>query len=484
MNPLIKAKIDAMLANHALTPATLAKILDPTWEQTAYLLKLSAILATKIRKGNARLLISLPPRHGKSKLVTEIGGTWFLENFPDKRLVLSSYGAALSTTFSRKIRDHFLTNPKLTGKVRADVANVNEWELEAGGGCTAVGIGGALTGKGADLLVLDDYLKDIAEASNLNNLKATSDWFKTVAYTRLHPGASCVVVATRWDINDLIGELEKTGRWDVINFPAIAMENDILGRAVGEPLFPERYPLDYLEDRKETLGSFFFSALYQQTPKAKDQIDIKKEWWDVIDANDIDNLYALPKIRTWDLAATENAGDYTVGCLAAYDRQSRIFYILDIRRGQLSSAKVEELVEDTAEEDGLTIPIGIEQEPGASGKTLVDIYKRALPDNKVIALPPSGSKLVRAQPLLAAAEAGRVKLIRAHWNDKFIDEICEFLTGKHDDQVDTAAHAFNHLVSKNKNKATWGGQNTETTGLNREQEYRANRVIFGKRTSK
>lgn len=464
LHPIIRAQLEAIRSNYRLTPATLAPVIAPDWIPDAYLLKISSILAQKIAQGNARILLSVPPRHGKSKLVTEIGGTWYLENNPTKRLVIGSYGAALSTDFSRKIRDHFITNEKLLTKVRDDVANVNQWETTAGGGCTAVGVGGALTGKGADLLLIDDYLKDIAEANNPNVLESIWEWYQTVAYTRLHPNASVVVVATRWATDDLIGRLALLGGYEIIEFPAIALEDDILGRKPGEAL-SSRFPIENLEDKKRTLGSFFFSALYQQKPIPKDQLKVERSWFKI--TTEITELHlqqrGLPSCRVWDLAATEGGGDYTAGGKAYYDRQTNIFYIADMQHKQYSSKKVAKLTKEIAKIDGLTTPIYIEQEPGASGKTLIDNFKtEILPLFNVNAVSPTGSKTVRAQPLIAAAEDGRVELIRGPWNSKFLDEIQDFPRGKHDDQVDVVAHAYNILVNNAVRSTTWG-RNTETT---------------------
>lgn len=458
LNPLQLARYKQIKENFKLSPATIAHKLDSTWIPTRYLLKLSSLIASELVKGDARLLISVPPRHGKSKLATEYGITWFLENFPHLLTVIATYGADLSTDFSRKIRDHFLTRPELSTKIRSDAANVNQWETTKGGGCRAVGIGGALTGKGADLLIIDDYLKDIAEASNPRNLEAIYDWFKTVAYTRLHPGGSVIIIATRWDVDDLIGRLQQDdsdGKWKTITFPAIAEEDDILGRTPGEALFPGRYDIAKLEDIRKTLGSHFFASLYQQRPIAKDQMKVEREWFKIV--NEIPNAHKFSRARAWDLAATEGAGDYTAGPLCLLDRNTENFYIIDMVRAQRGSAAVEEMVRKTALDDGLQTPIYIEQEPGSSGKSLFEIYKdRILKEFTVKATLPSGQKTVRAQPFLAAAEAGKVFLLRGEWNEAFIAEAIRFPRGKNDDQIDATSQAFNALTLTKLKSATWG----------------------------
>ena len=134
----------------------------------------------------------------------------------------------------------------------------------------SVGLGGAITGRGADVLLIDDYIKEIKEALSTTTREYIWNWFTTTAFTRLEPGGTCIIIATRWHHDDLIGRILKHnpgGAWDYIHIPAEAMENDLLGRAVGEPLFPERYPIEVLRERKAVLGSFFYNALYQQIPE-------------------------------------------------------------------------------------------------------------------------------------------------------------------------------------------------------------------------
>ena len=199
---------------------------------------------------------------------------------------------------------------------------------------------------GAHLLLVDDFLKNWEEATSLTKLDDVRNWFVSTAYTRLEPGGSCVVLATRWVVNDLIGwlkEKDKTGMWTVIRFPAIAEENDPLGRKVGEALWPDRYPLKTLQSIKSVLGDYIFSALYQQDPKEVSEVQAQ--------VNNITIVHELPKnhrwCRSWDLASTDpeeikkrrrNKSDYSVGALVGSNSIPGLALanccIADMKRGQ------------------------------------------------------------------------------------------------------------------------------------------------------
>lgn len=211
---------------------------------------------------------------------------------------------------------------------------------------------------------------------------------------------------------------------------------------------------------KEDLGSFYFNALFQQDPKADENAITNPQWLKIVDY--MPNMEAASKARIWDLAATANGGDWTVGLHMAHLKALNHTYITDVKRKRLSSEGVLNLMRQTAMDDGFDTTIYVEQEPGSSGKMTVEHIKNViLPEFNVIEVPSSDGKLVRAQPFLAAAEAGRVSLVQAHWNDLFISEFGSFPGGDHDDQVDTASVGFMKLAGKRTYSATWGrGGNT------------------------
>lgn len=448
------------LANaYKLTPATLAHKLNPRWIAAPHLLYISQYIAQAIRKGNARICISVPPRHGKSELITKYTTVWALEQFPHWNTILATYGAELSSDFGSDVKDIIERNEDLLSvRLSKDRKRAANWKTEAGGGMAAVGIGGPITGRGANILLIDDYIKEIKEALSKGYNDYVWKWFRTVAYTRIEPGGSCIIIATRWAENDLIGKIiteNPGGKWEYIKLPAIAEADDVLGRAIGDPLFPERYSKDMLNTIKDTMGSFFFNALYQQEPK-QDEGELTNTKWLKI-TKQLPVMDGMKKARIWDLAATEGGGDYTAGTLMGHLRSTNSTYIFNVIRKRLSPNSVEALVRATAIADGTDTEIYIEQEPGSSGKALVEHYQNVvLPEFKVVAVPSNDGKLTRAQPFLAAAEAGTIYLMEADWNEAFIDEFGSFPKGDHDDQIDTASVGYSKLAGKKTYSATWG----------------------------
>lgn len=468
-----EAQLQKLLANYKLTPMTLHMRLHPHIIPAPFLMYLSATIAHTIAKGNGRIIISLPPRHGKSELITKATPIWTLENYGQKNVVVCSYGGDLSSDFGRKVRDIIKDNSDLLDvRIRQDAQRVNNWLTNFGGAMYSVGLGGPITGRGADVLIIDDYIKEIKEAQSQVMRDYIWDWFVTTAFTRLEPGATCIIVATRWHHDDLIGRILKNrpGRhpWNNIVIPAFAeppegYDTDFLGRHQGEVLFPQRYPAEDLDDRKSTLGSFHFNALFQQRPENDMGKLTDKRWLKYAQHYPIATADNQVKyIRVWDLAATEDGGDYAVGTLMAYEPKKDHTTILDIKRVQFGPKAVERLLRETAEADGKNIDIGIEREPGSSGKLLVQNYANNLLKGwRVHEIPANDNKLYRAQPFLAAVEAGRVSLLQVDpnaptWQPTFADEYDDFPGGEHDDQVDTAAAGYTFLSGKKLLRASWG----------------------------
>lgn len=453
--------LNAIANDWKLTPATLAyKLSQGNWIPGKWLLYVSSIIAYAIAKGNGRIVISAPPRHGKSQLIDVYLPIWVLERFPQFAVILASYGADLSEGFGRETRDTIIENSALlTTRIPRTSSRVDDFETEQGGRMVSRGLGGAITGRGANVLIIDDFIKEIKEALSQAHRDYVWNWFVTTAYTRLEPNASVIIIATRWHSDDLIGRIKKNfpGVWTFIELPAEAEANDLLGRAVGEPLFPDRYPLEKLQEIKTVLGSMFYQALFQQKPvdetgKITDGAWLKK-------ANVMPHLSQVRSVRVWDLAATEGGGDYTTGSLCHWASFSQQFFISNVIRRQMSPGQAEALVRSTAMVDGIDTEVGIEQEPGSAGKALVEHYqKTVLPEFKTFATPTSQNKLVRAQPFIAGAEAGQVFLVEGPWNDAFIAEFDSFPGGSYDDQIDTAGAAYTKLTGKKVYSASWGRQ--------------------------
>lgn len=487
-------------ANWRLTPATMAhKITDGAWIPAPWLRYVSVRIASAIAKGGGRIIISAPPRHGKSELVSVHTPAWVLENFPKKNVILTGYGAELTEMYGRRVRDMIRDNEGLLRcRIRKDVSKVSAFLTETDGYMFSVGLGGAITGRGAHVLLIDDYIKEIKEALSQSHRDYLWNWFTTTAMTRLEPGATVIIIATRWHSDDLIGRVLKNfpGKWENICLPAFAGENDLLGREPGDVLFPERYDHKAIEDQRELLGSVFFHALYQQGPVDEILQFTNPNWINVIKELPADDFVWA---RVWDLAATEDGGDYTCGTLCGWSKSTSKFVIANVLRKQKSIGDVEKLVRETAMIDGPNVKILIEQEPGSAGKALVHHYDTTvLPEFTVVPVPATKAKLVRAQPMLAAAEAGKIYLLDESaanydaevdadsagapgtWHQTFLREFKEFPGGENDDQVDTAAAGYTYLSGKKQLSASWGRRAAETEKKRNSQKSRAASFMLGK----
>lgn len=422
------------------------------WQAADHLLMLSDKL-TQVAAGKLkRLMIYMPPRHGKSQLASQYFPAWYLGHHPDNRIILTSYEADFAASWGWKARNIFEEYAlEIFGhSVRSDSSARNRWDIvDRVGGMNTAGVGGAITGKGADLLIIDDPVKNAEEAnSDLKRDKAW-EWYQSTAYTRLEPDAAIILIMTRWHPDDLGGlllkDMEAGGeQWDILNFPAIAEEDDILGRKVGDPLWKERYPIESLENIKNTVGAYWWAAMYQQSPYSRTGGTFKRQDFRIVEGG-----AQGVQVRFWDLAATEaergKDPDWTVGCLMS-EHEGR-YWIKDIIRVREEAGEVEKIIAQAAQMDGKETRIFMEQEGGASGKSLISYYARTvLRGYSFEGVSSTGSKPVRAQPLAAAVSNGNVYLVAAMWNASFLDEAERFPAKKvHDDQVDAASQAFNLL---------------------------------------
>jgi predicted phage terminase large subunit-like protein len=480
-----------------LTPATFAHyITGGRWVPAPHLLYVSSILARDLVRGNARDIISCPPRHGKSELISVNTPIWWLDRFPHTNVLLTSYSSELSTGFSRRVRDTILAlsggaaSTRRTIKhgkmidtsshqgflrvhLREDTLQVDQFQTTLGGNMFAVGIGGATTGRGAHLLLIDDYLKNAKEASSKTIRDSHWDWFVSTAMSRLEPGGNAAVIATRWDPDDLIGRIllsEDADEWTVVVLPALAwgpddpeftqFGADPIGRAPGEALWPERYSRSRLLKIKRLVGSYFWDSLYQQNPKRRGNYKVTRDMLEGVDESQLPKVF-FRTTRSWDLAGTKGGGDYTVGSLVS--RKGEWTYLRNQVRGQWSSQGVESRMRSTAEADGYDVLITIEQEPGAAGKAYAEhLQNNVLKGFRVRVVPSSGDKFLRAQPMYAACEAGTFRYVYGDWNNQFFDEL--EMKGEYDDCVDSAGLGYQTLWSRFKGSPIWGrNRNAQTT---------------------
>jgi predicted phage terminase large subunit-like protein len=490
---LDQAALEALLIDgFKLTPATLNhRITRGKWIPAKHLLHISTVVSTAIRKGGQFVMLTMPPRHGKSEIISVATPIWFLENWPDQRVALASYGADLATEFALKVRDAINAEENeglLTVKLRRDRQRLDNFKTTEGGGMLTTGIGGSLTGKGANLLLIDDYVKNAEEALSDSQKEKAWNWFLSTAFTRLEPNATIIMLATRWDKKDLIGmvlelwvELEKAG-FDppiIINLPAFARKNDPLGRQEGEPLWPERYDAKALGRIKATLGTYWFNALYQQDPPASLNGAMLGDKLKTIPKDKLPHPSTLKAMRIWDFAGTPDGGDWSVGKLMARHESGKI-YILDLVRERVHSGSLQVLVRQTAELDGPGVKIWIDEEPASAGKMVVEHYQReVLPEFAVEGEKATGPIEVRAQPYLAAIERGDVYMVEAPWNMIVREEINAFPDGEFDDCVATGALGYRKLCRGRFGGVTWGnGKGNKVVTLDTKVHRRLGGVVW------
>lgn len=414
-----------------------------------------------------RLMIFMPPRHGKSEEASRLFTAYFLYRYPERWVGLASYAADLAYTLSRSAKDNFVA---AGGQLRGDAKAVKHWQTTSGGGMWAGGVGGPANGKGWHLGVIDDAIKNAEQAASPKIQEKHREWLQSVFSTREEPeGGALIFVQTRWNENDLGGHLlaqelmaeeGEHQNWHIVNLPAIAEAADSPDapkfpasctvepdwRKPGEALCPERYNLQKLKRLAASVGSYFWNALFQQRPRPRDGGLFKREWFTKF-------VSGFPSgcrlVRYWDKAGSEGKGDYSVGVLMAYDGRGR-FYVVDVIRGQWSARGREDIIRATAEADvaayGNNYQIWLEQEPGSGGKESAEASVMNLAGFAAFAQPVTGKKEIRATPFSAQCEAGNVYLLRGDWNTCYIEEHIAFPNGKNDDQVDGSSGSFNKLA--------------------------------------
>lgn len=426
-----------------------------TWKHQLYLFK--RLEQVTLRQCD-RMQIAMPPRHTKSETVTVRYAAYRLEKDPSLRIIIGAYNQNLANKFSRKIKRI------LTGRIAFsdDLNQVAEWETAVGGGIRAVGVGGGITGYGADLIIIDDPVKNRAQAESDTYRERTHDWFNDDLYTRLEPRGQIILIQTRWHEDDLAGRLQKEMKeeegdyWEIVSLPALAEENDELGRNLGEALCPERYDTEKLNKIKKKLGAYSFAALYQQRPIPSEGALFKYDWF----KDNIKSPREIPEklrwVRGYDLAISQKtSADRTASFKCAFDKEGNL-WIADGFCKQIEYPAQKRYVIERMKAEGRT-EHGIES--ALHGLALTQDLRRVQSIRGVAfkAVKVDTDKYTRALPWANLAEEGKVFLVRGAWNTKFLDEIILF-TGKgdsHDDQVDAVSIAV-QMLSKRKGRLFFG----------------------------
>lgn len=435
--------IDEDTTEEVQSPADLAVDLSKgRWLRAKHLEYISDKIA-QIRDKPIRLIISMPPRHGKSELCSHYTPVWFLKEYPWKRVILASYEITFAASWGGKAKDTIESNSigiTLTRDTKAKAA----WDImNYGGGMFCTGIGGPVTGRGADLLIIDDPVKNAEEAQSPTYRQKAWEWYQSTAFTRLEPGASIIIIMTRWHDDDLVGRiLEEEGEnWDYIRLPAIAEPDDPLQRKEGEALWPVRYPakelIGPLQNKKpvrEVIGPYWWAALYQQRPTEETGQIFKLDWWKYYS----EAPRCKRKIQIWDTAFKEKqSNDYSV-CLTVGEFDKG-FAILNVWRDRPEFPELERIAKNVYNRDKPNL-VGVEDK--ASGQSLIQVLRREtkIPIKAIKAV---DDKVTRAQSITGLCEAGRIWLPEeAPWLQDFLDELNAFPRGAHDDQVDSFVYAI------------------------------------------
>lgn len=430
-----------------------------------------ARLAQKVIEGKApkRQIISVPPQHGKSTLISKEFVSWVVGFKPGVQVALTGFSHDLVTDFSKWVRARVqspvyqLIFPGLN--VLKDYDKGDAWSLSNGSGVRAKSCGKKLTGRKVDLLIIDDAHSGRQEAESSLKRRRIREWYFGDCLTRLSPGAAVFIIGTRWHPEDLSGHLTseeyeadmkvagKTQElFHITNFPALSEgAGDLLKRESGEPLFPEVRNKDFLESIRASIPPYEWDSQFQGKPRSRGsgQVDLSR----LAKITLADVPKGIERARGWDLALTTKASsDFTAGALCAYDSEADHFYIIDMVNDKwvwtMAKPKIVARSLNDREEHGV-MRIGME---GVSGFSIGcdEVRSALLGEVKVEKRNPKSDKLLRAQPWLNKIEAGKVSIVRGEWNRRFLAELAAFPDGDNDDQVDAVSVAYEMLCVKRK----------------------------------
>ena len=394
----------------------------------------------KQRKG--RLIVNMPPRHTKSEFASIYFPAWLIGRNPKMKLIQVSHNTELATRFGSKVRN-LLASPEYSQifgdvRLREDAKAKGKWETNHGGEYFAAGVGGAITGRGADLLIIDDPHTE-QDAHSEGSMDRAYEWYTSGPRQRLQPGGSIVLVMTRWAENDLTGRLiksqkePKADRWKQISFPAI-LES-------GNPVWPEYWDLEELEKVKASLPVRNWSAQYMQNPTSEEGAILKREWWQKW-PNDVPKLKHV--IQSYDTAfSKKETADYsaitTWGIFTPAEEEPDALILLDATRGKWDFPELKAIALDTYK---FWEPESVIIEQKATGAPLSQEFRRmGIP---VIDFVPSKGKDKHSRVNASAPvfESGQVWYPEDEkWAEEVIEECAAFPHGENDDYVDTVTQA-------------------------------------------
>jgi predicted phage terminase large subunit-like protein len=421
---------------------------NSTWQYARHLDVLNRRLMDVADGRIRRLLVQMPPRHGKSELVSKYFPAWYLGLHHEHRIMLASYGDEFSATWGRRSRDILAEwGPKLYGVSVSDAsAAANRWDLHKHrGGMITAGVGGQVTGHGAHVMIIDDPQKDRREADSQTMRDQVWTWFTDTIYPRLEPRGKIILCMQRWHHDDLAGRLLKASenggmsdRWHVLSLPAIAEEDDPMGRLPGEALWPERFPVDELDRIRANMSPRGWISQYQQRPAPEAGATFRAEWQGY-------RYRELPQLQRKVMAIdtaykTGVANDFSV--IETWGQSINAYPLVDVWRDQVEYPELKRAIID---QFNRYQPNVVLIEDSASGQSIIQDLKRTttLPIVPVKAI---GSKQARADAVSPLWESGKVLLPEsAPWLHVFLEEHLAFPFGAHDDTVDPGVYALQWL---------------------------------------
>jgi predicted phage terminase large subunit-like protein len=417
---------------------------DGRWKPYKWLRKISYLLQDVALQRNGRFILNMPSRHGKTWLIKWLCA-WYLEQHPDQFVMYVGYNDEFGRDRGREVKNISL-HPDVAIDLAPDSQAANRWNTQQEGGMIATGIGGALTGRGCHLGVIDDPFKNWEESQSATIRRKVIEWFQGTFWDRREPGATVIVIMTRWHPNDLTGYLQHNG-WSVLNLPDLAEPDDPLGREPGEPLVRERYDVDDIAEVASNMSPRMYQAKWKGNPSLPEGDIWKRVWWR--------HWKSLPTsfdlvVDSWDLALSTEPKSFVVG--TKWGRAAGKYYLIAERRGQWDlDASVEEMHALQAMEPrpkwGLV-------ENAALGPTAVK-YLRDMNRTRWKLVAPKGSKVIRAESAGPLIKKGKVYLPPFHraWVEDFIDE-CALFPAEPNDRVDSTSQYLKWVMPKKSSNRT------------------------------
>lgn len=429
------------------TFAAFCKAMYRGYKDSRHIQFLTSILETAVNTPNSRTIVTMPPRHSKSVHVSELLPAYKLGIDPAARIIAASNTQRLANTFSRRVRNRIGSPGWMFPHVRvaSDKGAVERWDIAGtDGGYIAVGRGGTPIGEGATLMIIDDVIRNTAEASSELILEQTYEWYQGTMYTRLNPGASIVLTMTRWTDGDLTGrlidEMNRGGgeQWTHIHLPAIADDiNDPIGRALGAALWPEAYPIERLAIIRAAVGERNWNAQYQGRPATQQGAIVKRD--------QLAEYTQLPAhihtiVQSWD-TAFKAGKDSDFSVCSTWGVGQNGAYLIDVWRDQIEFPELKKAAITLAER---WRPNTILVEDKGSGQSLIQELQRSTTLPVIpVPVPPGEGKRKRLEDVTPYIEAGRVFI--PHWEKwlaDYLKELTAFPFGTHDDQVDSTSQAL------------------------------------------